>query len=180
MRRVLQVVKTSDGASWAAQQAKVLNQLGIEVHVALPSEQGEAIVHWRAANAKIHILDCSLSLNSPHSFPRRIKQIQNLVHEVQPDLIHSHFVTTSIMLRLALKDLHIPRVFQVPGPLHLEHQIYRSFELATAKSVDFWIASSRYIKDLYLKNGVHSEKLYLSYYGTHIHKFGNQGHLLSC
>lgn len=164
--RVLHIVKTSDGARWAAEQVKVLVQLGIQVYVALPSAEGEAIRYWRRSGASLHFVNCSLPIGSPWKFKQRVKEICELVEMIQPDLIHSHFVTTTLMLRLALGRNHsIPRIFQVPGPLHLEYPVYRSIELATSGESDYWIASSRYIRNLYLQNGISSQRVFLSYYG---------------
>jgi len=41
--RVLQIVKTSDGADWAAWQAAELVRLGVETHAVLPSRTGRMI-----------------------------------------------------------------------------------------------------------------------------------------
>lgn len=165
--RVLHLVKTSDGARWAALQAQVLSQLGIEVHVALPSPSGEAVDLWHQAGAHIHIVETSLPLKAPWLFPSRAQLLKELVAVVNPDLIHSHFVTTTMMARLALGSTHpTPRLFQVPGPLHLEHQLYRRAELSTASTNDYWIASSVYIRRLYHASGVSPDRVYLSYYGT--------------
>jgi len=164
---VLHIVKTADGARWAALQAQVLMRLGIDVHVALPSTTGEAIPLWKQANATMHELDCSLPIGSPFSFRARAIAVRRLIAEIQPDLIHSHFVTTTLMLRLALgRDYPIPRLFQVPGPLHLEHTLFRLAEIATAGMSDFWIASSQYIRKLYLANRIPDSRVFLSYYGT--------------
>lgn len=164
--RVLHLVKTSDGARWAALQAQVLAQLGIEVHVALPSPNGEAVAMWRQAGAVIHIVACSLPVRSPWLFADRAQSLRNLVSIVNPDLIHSHFVTTTMMARLALGANHpVPRLFQVPGPLHLEHSLYRRAEIGTASPNDRWIASSENIRQLYCKSGITSDRIYLSYYG---------------
>lgn len=164
--KVLHVVKTSNGARWAALQARVLSQLGVEVHVVLPSNSGEAVPYWERAHARIHTADFGLPTDRPHEFASRAKAIRNLVDSVQPSIIHSHFVTTTLMLRLALGRNHdIPRVFQVPGPLHMEHVLYRFGETLLAGRRDYWIASSQHTKRLYESHGVASEKVFLSYYG---------------
>jgi glycosyltransferase involved in cell wall biosynthesis len=62
----------------------------------------------------------------------------------------------------------VPRIFQVPGPLHLEHALYRSAELRTAGPRDFWVGSSRCIVELYRTAGVPRERLFLSYHGKHV------------
>jgi glycosyltransferase involved in cell wall biosynthesis len=170
--RVLHIVKTSDGARWAALQAQVLTHLGIQVHVALPSPVGDAVRLWREAGATIHIVDCALWVNRPWEFRPRAQSIRQLVASVQPDLIHSHFVTTTLMLRLSLgHDYPIPRLFQVPGPLHMEHAFYRNAEITTAGKNDYWIASSQYTRNLYLLSNIPARRVFLSYYGMDINQF---------
>ncbi len=147
-------------------QAHVLSQLGIEVHVALPSPSGEAVAMWRQAGAVIHVVECSLPIKSPWLLASRAQSLRDLVSLVKPDLIHSHFVTTTMMARLGLGASHpVPRLFQVPGPLHLEHSLYRRAEISTAGPNDRWIASSENIRQLYYKSGVAADRVYLSYYG---------------
>ncbi|OPL14355.1 MAG: hypothetical protein AVO39_09230 [delta proteobacterium MLS_D] len=167
--RVLHVVKTSDGARWAALQAGVLTRAGIDVHVVVPSAKGDAIPLWEQAGAVIHVLDCSLPIQAPLLFSDRARKARSLIARVQPDIIHNHFVTTTMFLRLALGRNHpVPRLFQVPGPLHLEHALYRRAETATAGGSDYWIASSRYTRNLYLANHVPADRVFLSYYGFRV------------
>ena len=167
--RVLHVVKTSDGASWAASQAAVLVRSGVEVHVALPRAEGRTVEAWRRAGAAIHIADLSLPVRHPGQFGIVARGARRLVAEVQPDLIHSHFVTTTLTLRLALGKRHkVPRVYQVAGPLHLEHWPSRLADLLTAGQPDYWVASSRCIQRHYEQARVPSSRLFLSYYGTDI------------
>lgn len=164
--RVLHVVKTSAGASWAARQALILVQRGIEVHVAVPRREGATIPLWNEAGAHIHVVDLNLPVRRPWTLPERCAAARRLVEEIQPELIHSHFVGTTFLLRLALgRNSHIPRVFQVPGPLHLEGAIPRGADIASAGANDYWIGSSRCILEHYRKAGVDDCRLFLSYYG---------------
>ncbi len=174
--RSLHLVKTSDGARWAAEQAKVLTDLGVEVHVALPQPHGEAVSFWRDSGAVVHVVDTSLPVRHPWRWAETQSRITRLTDMVQPDIIHSHFVSTTFAMRLALtgKRANIPRVFQVPGPPHLEHEPYRSADIRGAKDADFWIASSRFIASLYHRHGVPADRVYLSYYGTSIDSFTTQ------
>lgn len=173
--KILQVVKTSDGAFWAVRQVSELIKQGVEVHVVLPKATGAALGAWQKTGALLHYLDCSLPVRSLWSIRRKTKKIRDLVEKITPDLIHSHSVTTTIMLRLALKGRYnIPRLFQVPGPLHLEQKYTRYFEILTAGKLDFWIASSRYTFDLYLAYGIPFERLFLSYYSTELTHFNHQ------
>lgn len=166
--RILQVVKTVDGANWAVDQVTELVGQGFEVHVALPALKGLFIDAWRASGAQIHHLDIGLPLRSPWRFSKKTKsEICGLVAEVAPDLIHSHFVNSTLALRYALgRDHPLPRVFQVPGPFHMEHPFFRRWELSSAGANDYWVASSRYTRKLYMKAGIDADRLYLSYYGN--------------
>jgi glycosyltransferase involved in cell wall biosynthesis len=58
-----------------------------------------------------------------------------------------------------------PIVFQVAGPLHLEHAAYRAWDIRSAGQGDYWIASSRCIVARYLAAGVSSSRVFLSYHG---------------
>jgi len=165
--RVLHIVKTSEGAQWAARQVTKLVRQGIEVHVALPSSSGAAIPAWQESGAVLHFVDCSLPIRKPGGVRRSISKVRRLVREVQPEVIHSHFVSTTLMLRWALGRNHeIPRIFQVPGPLHLEHWNARWAEISSAGKNDYWIASSRYTMQLYECAKVPAAKRFLSYYSA--------------
>ena len=167
--RVLHVTKTSDGALWAAEMASRLVDLGVDVHVALPRARGAAHGSWMQSGATIHIVDLNLPLGSFWDFTKAKRAAQRLVDRIKPDLIHSHFVSTTVMLRAALGKGHsIPRVFQVPGPLHLEHSTFRRLDLLTAGASDTWIASSECIRQHYVRANVDPNRVYLSYYGTDI------------
>lgn len=164
--RVLHLVKTSDGASWAANQAAELVKLGVEVHVALPRESGRAVQKWVDGGAIIHVAPMDLPVSFPWEMSGRMSAVRRLIVSVQPDLIHSHFFGSTLLIRLALgANSPIPRLFQVPGPLHLEHRMWRALELSTAGRRDYWIASSRCILNHYKAAGVADDRLYLSYYG---------------
>jgi glycosyltransferase involved in cell wall biosynthesis len=171
--RILHIVKTSGGAAWAALEAAELARLGVEVHVAVPAAEGSSMRLWEEAAAKIHIASLDYPATSPWRLPSVCSRARAIVASVKPDVIHTHHVGPTLVMRHALGRSHsIPRVFQVPGPLHLEHWLYRTWDLACAGANDFWIASSRCIKNHYLQAGVGSGKLFLSYYGFRPAGFG--------
>jgi glycosyltransferase involved in cell wall biosynthesis len=164
--RVLHVVKTSDGAMWAAREAAELVRAGVDVHVAVPSLRGAAMEEWRRSGAKLHVCELDLPARAPWRIPAAVRAARSLVDAVSPDLIHTHFVGNTLLLRQSLGKRHpIPRVFQVPGPLHLEHGFFRALDLATAGTRDFWIGTSRYINDLYARAGAPPNRVFLSYHG---------------
>ena len=164
--RVLHVVKTSEGAVWAARQAGELVRRGVEVHAAIPSFRGAAVSEWRRSGARLHICDLDFPARAPWRLPEVSRAARRLVDVVEPDLIHSHFVGNTLMLRHALGSRYrIPRVFQVAGPLHLEHRAFRALDLAGAGADDYWIGSSKYVTQLYLRAGAPQERVFLSYHG---------------
>src|SRR6516164_4450043 len=173
--KVLHLSKTSRGGRWASAQARVLTRRGIEVHVALPDLRGPVTTEWIANGAKVHRMDYTLSPLEPVATISCLDQLRRLVDLVQPDLIHSHFVNAAIMARLALHGRYpAPRVFQVPGPLHMEMWASQRFELWTARSEDYWIATSRATLSRYLRAGISSNRVFLSYAGTENERFSGQ------
>jgi glycosyltransferase involved in cell wall biosynthesis len=173
--RVLHVVKTSDGAPWAAWQAGQLTKLGVEIHVALPSLSGSQVNKWKKAGAHIHLAPLDFPARTPWRFPAMCRLARKLVAELSPHIIHSHFVGTTLTLRYALgRDHRVPRIFQVAGPLHLEHALYRRLELSSAGKNDYWICSSKCIRRLLQEHGIPSSRLFLSYYGWPVSDFADR------
>jgi glycosyltransferase involved in cell wall biosynthesis len=83
-------------------------------------------------------------------------------------------------MRLALGKSHpIPRLFQVPGPLHLEHPLFREAEVRSAGPQDAWIGSCRWTCRRYVESGIAPERVFLAYYGSDPDQFvlGNRGKL---
>ena len=156
----LHLVKTSTGATWAFRVMRDLVQMGEEVHVAMPVD---GILVQQYKDAGIHIHELNYSVKNAWG---TIKQICKVVNEVKPDIVHSHFVVTTLLMRLALRNYRTARVFEVPGPLHLEHTIYRKADLWTAqKKKDFWIPTCRWSMDKYKECGIDDSRLFLTYYG---------------
>jgi glycosyltransferase involved in cell wall biosynthesis len=165
--RALHLVKTVDGAAWALRQIAMLRRAGVEVVVALPSATGGLVPSYRAAGAEVVAADLDFDARRPWRLPGAVRRCRALVEHVRPDLVHSHFVSTTLVARLALGRAHpVPRVFQVPGPLHLESAPFRRIDLATAGPRDYWVGSCRWTCEEYLRRGVARERVFLSYYGA--------------
>lgn len=157
--RVLQLVKTSSGASWAMQQMKDLVQNGYEVHVAMPLG-GILEEEYRKSGIVIHTIDYSLK-----RLWKSMRRLRRIVDEVKPDIIHSHFVITTIIMRLGLRNYKIPRVFQLAGPSHLYYPLLKKIDIVLAqKDRDNWIGACQYSCDAYLKAGIDPKRVFLSYY----------------
>lgn len=162
--RILHLIKTSDGASWAVRQIRELITLGHEVSVLMP--EGEMNKEYEAVKARVYLFPKALTLKNPLSLFCNLSYLRKLVNEVDPDIIHSHFVLTTIMMRIGLVDKQIPRVFHVPGPLHLEHTFFKKLDLLLASKNDYWLASCQWVFDEYVKSGINRERVGLAYYGV--------------
>jgi len=167
--KVLHLVKTAQGAMWALRQVEVLCRHGVEVVVALPSITKGLAPRYRRAGAEVVCADIDFTMSRPWRLAPAVQRCRALVARVAPDVIHSHFVSTTLVARLALGRRHpVPRIFQVPGPLHLEHGFFRRLDLRTAGPRDVWIGSCAWTQQEYLRRGVPAERVFLSYYGTDV------------
>lgn len=154
--------------------------MGVEVHVALPDLNGRIAERWRQGGAQIHVAAADFSPRRPGEVSGVVRGLRELVTAIAPDLVHSHFVSSTLLIRWALgAESRIPRIFQVPGPLHLEHTLWRNIEIASASSPDVWIASSQCILKHYRRARVADSRLYLSYYGANLenYSFDRRGEL---
>lgn len=156
----LHLVKTSTGATWAFREMRDLVAMGDEVHVAMPVD-GILVQQYKDAGIVIHEINYSIK-----NLWGTLKAIRRIVDEVRPDIVQSHFVVTTLLMRGALRNYDVARVFQVPGPLHLEHTIYRLADILTSrKKKDFWIPTCRWSYDKYRSCNINEERLFLTYYG---------------
>lgn len=164
--KVLHVVKTAIGASWVLHQVRVLRSLGIEVVVALPSANDGLAPRYRELGATVveAVVDVP---KRPWEMPRVLSACRDLVEKTEPDLIHLHHAGPTYIARIALGKRHaIPRIFQVAGPLHLEHELFTQLDIRTAGPPDYWIATCRWTGERYRKLGIPPERVSLSYAGT--------------
>ena len=67
-------------------------------------------------------------------------------------------------MRLFLRNVRIPRVFQLPGPSHLYYWITRKLEVVLAQKNDFWAGACRFSCDCYKRMGISEDRIFLSYY----------------
>lgn len=170
--KVLHISKTAVGATWAYHQIRVLRSLGIEVEVVLPSETEGLAPRYREAGVKVLGVDLDFPARRPWELRSVLRQCRQIVERVQPDLIHTHHVGTTLVLRLALgKDSPVPRVFQVAGPLHLESELFAKMDMRTAGPHDYWIATCGWTQGKYQTLGLGPERVFLSYAGINVKPF---------
>jgi len=170
--KVLHIVKTAVGAGWAYEQVRVLCSLGVEVVVALPSDTEGFAPRYREAGARVVAAKLDLPARRPWEAPAVLGSCRRLVREVAPDLIQTHHVGTTLIVRAALgKNSPISRVFLVPGPLHLENNFFASLETRLAGPRDHWIATCEWTRRKYLELGIPPERVFLSYSGIDVTRF---------
>lgn len=159
-------MKTAVGATWAYEQVRVLCSLGIEVVVVLPSDTEGFAPKYRQVGATVVRANLDFPAQKPWRIPATLRACRQLVADVRPDLIHTHHVGPTFITRLALgKNSKIPRIFQVAGPLHLEHRVFAWLDLTLAGPRDFWIATCECTREKYRVHGVAPERLFLSRIG---------------
>jgi len=164
--KILHLIKTTTGATWALKQIKELISYGCHIHVVLP-EKENLYQKYIEAGATVHILNVDIAQGKkPLQLAKSLNAFRKLVDEIQPDIVHSHFVGTTLFMRIALKDHKIKRIFQVAGPLHLENPLTKNVEIRSADKHDYWIATCQLSKEIYLKSDIEENRLMLTYYGT--------------
>jgi glycosyltransferase involved in cell wall biosynthesis len=170
--KILHIVKTVTGATWVYHQVRVLRSLGFEIVVALPSTTAGLAPKYQEAGATVISINLDVPTKRPWQIPAVLKSCKTLVQNVRPDIIHTHHVGTTLVVRTALgKSSPIPRIFQVPGPLHLEHSFFAHLDTALAGSQDHWIACCRWTQRKYHQLGIPSHRVFLSYPGTDLNLF---------
>lgn len=162
--RILQLIKTGEGATWAVRLVRELVAAGYDIHVAVPA--GPRAADYERAGAVVHLATIDFSPRRPWTLVRAVRELRALVDRVQPDLIHSHFVSSTLLMRLAFGASGPQRVFQVPGPLHLEHVMPRTIERLLATPRDTWLGGCTWTRDHYLQRGLGPDRVGLAWYGN--------------
>jgi glycosyltransferase involved in cell wall biosynthesis len=170
--KILHIVKTATGATWVYHQVRVLRSLGFEIVVALPLAANSSAGKYRELGATVVPINLDVPTKRPWQIPAVLQSCSTLVKNVRPDIIHTHHVGTTLVVRAALgKSSPIPRIFQVAGPLHLEHSFFAHLDTALAGPCDHWIASCRWTERKYQQLGVSPKRVSLSYLGTDLNSF---------
>jgi glycosyltransferase involved in cell wall biosynthesis len=170
--KILHIVKTATGATWVYHQVRVLRSLGFEIVVALPLAADGPAAKYRELGATVVPINLDVPTKRPWQIPAVLQACRALVKNVRPDIIHTHHVGTTFVVRTALgKSSLIPRIFQVPGTLHLEHAFFAHLDISLAGPCDHWIASCRWTLRKYHQLGLSPTRVSLSYLGTDLKSF---------
>lgn len=165
--KVIHLIKTTAGATWALKQIEQLIKYGCEVYVILPDHSGYAKA-YEDKGATVHTLNVDFAslIRNPLLFLENVKKFRKLLKKIQPDIVHSHFVGNTLFMRIAMRGLDIKRVFQVAGPLHLEKSFTRTLELKFSNQYDYWIPTCYLTEKIYIASGINPKHLMTTFYGT--------------
>ncbi|WP_180022208.1 glycosyltransferase [Acinetobacter sp. YH16044] len=167
--KVLHLIKTTSGATWALKQIEQLIYLGCDVEVILPDNLGLATAYIEKG-AKVHILNIDFAslVKKPNLLLSNIYKFRQLLSDINPDIVHSHFVGNTLFMRLAMIGLSIKKVFQVAGPLHLEKKFTRLLDIKMANKYDYWIPTCKLSEQIYLSENINKNRLMTTFYGTDV------------
>ena len=125
--KILHILKTTNGAEWAFKLICELKNLGHDVYVMLPDANNGKVERYEAVGVKTVILDVALPVRRFWKFFPMRRAFRKAVAEIAPDIIHTHFVTNTLFVRLAMRNSGPVRLFQIPGPLHLECRFFPNY-----------------------------------------------------
>jgi len=162
--RVLHILKTNFGAPWAYRQIRHLKLMGVDVCVMLPDGVSGFALEYAKLGVQVVPFDAALPLRTPGRMIKMVAHFRQIIRELAPDLVHCHFVTNIMFARIAMRGMKIPRLFQVPGPLHLENWMYRRAEIILADTADHWAGSCQKTCNIYRASGIPSEKIHFGWY----------------
>lgn len=157
---ILHLIKTSEGAGWALNIMKEIKKKDSSIifSVILP-KGGKFFDEYCKICANVVEFEYILSFG----IFSKGKIFKKIVKDINPDIIHSWFTQTTLYSRLFLRNLDIPKVYQVVGPAHLENVIFKLGDIISATKKDFWIATSKYILKKYLNSKVQKDRVFLNY-----------------
>ncbi len=157
---ILHLIKTSEGATWAIRmlQEIQLKYPHISFSVVIPPG-GKHFNEYKELCTNVYEFDFNLN----RSIIKNGNLLKTIVATDNPDIIHSWFTQTTLYARIFLRHLKIPRIFQVVGPAHLENPIFRLGDIKSSQKKDYWIATSKYILNIYKNAGVSDDRLFLNY-----------------
>lgn len=158
--KILHLIKTSEGATWAVRLLEEIHKRyeDVSFSVVIP-KGGKHFYEYSSFCKNVYEFSYSMDVNLLNSG----KEFKQIILNDNPDIIHSWFTQTTLYARLFLRDIKIPRIFQVVGPAHLENTIFRMGDIKSAQKNDYWIATSKYIYNKYKNANIPEENLFLNY-----------------
>ena len=172
--KVLHIIKTNTGASWAYKQIREQKKIGVDITVVMPNDCEGFALEYKKINVDVIKFDASLPVKKPWTFFKKRKQIIEIINTIKPDIIHCHFVTNIMFVRLSLRNSKIPRLFQVPGPLHLENIFFKYAEIMLKQKNDYWAGSCKKTCEIYEKAGIPKDKIFFGYYAGEFDEYAKK------
>lgn len=160
------MVKTSETAIWVYDLIREVRKIdkSITFSICLPDGGRHFKKYFEVC---INVYDFDFKIDS--TILKRGRRLRKIIRNENPDIIHSWYTQTTLYARLFLRDIKIPRLFEVLGPFHLEFPVFRYFDTISAQKNDYWKATSECTYKLYLKYGIPRDKLYMNYIAVDFH-----------
>jgi glycosyltransferase involved in cell wall biosynthesis len=93
--------------------------------------------------------------------------MSRLIRSLEPDIVHTHIFHSVLIGRIAAWIARVPiRVAMIPGPYHLEVDLLRHADLATAWMDHMVFGGSKCVDDLYATFGVRPQRRRCIPYGA--------------
>jgi glycosyltransferase involved in cell wall biosynthesis len=157
---ILHLVKTSDTAIWVLNLMKEIKIRHNDITFSILLPQGGRYYNQYFEVCE-NVYDFDFRLDT--KVLSRGKTFRKIVLAEQPDIIHSWYTQSTFYARLFLRDIKIPRLFEVIGPLHLEFFISRFADICSAQKNDYWKATAKYTYEKYESYGIGKERLFFNY-----------------
>lgn len=157
---ILHLIKTSQGATWAISLLKKIKEKApnISFSVIIPPG-GKHFDEYKALCRDVYEFDFAIN----KSLFGNGAVFRQYVKQDQPDIIHSWFTQTTLYMRMFLRKVRVPKVYQVVGPAHLENILFKYGDIYSSTKYDFWIGTSKYICNKYLNSGINANRVFLNY-----------------
>lgn len=157
---ILHLVKTSDTAIWVYNLMKEIKLRNDDITFSILLPKGGRYYNQYFEVCE-NVYDFDFRLDA--KVFGRGKKFRSIVLKENPDIIHSWYTQTTFYARIFLRDIKIPRLFEVIGPLHLEFFLSRYADIWSAQKSDYWKATAKYTYKKYESYGVGKEHLFFNY-----------------
>lgn len=156
---ILHLIKSSEGADWAFEMIREMTRKykDITVSVVIPSG-GKHFEKYKYVC--INVYDMNFGINM--GIIKRGIKLRSIVKNERPDIIHSWFTQTTLYARLFLRDMKIPRIFEVVGPYHMEIWLLRFLDLLSSQKNDYWKATAINTYKKYQNTNIDKNRIYFN------------------
>lgn len=166
--RIVNIIRTSEGAAWTVPPLTALAARGHDVTVILPDPAGG--LGRRLTENGLPVVASAAPMGSARDAlnPKSVLRIRRQILDLRPDVVIYQLIQTALVVRFALVGTRIGKVHRVPGPLYLENDGIRFAERFLARADDVIIPGSEYTREKYLRLSYPRNRLFAVSFGAPI------------